>query len=279
MQNNDIPKNVALKINTSVENVLPEEREELWQWLYNQLAQFDQQGSLVFMNYGYEYDDKNHNPKLEIKDQPYRFMIQLYHHLIQNLDLSHKDILEVGCGRGGGGFFIDRYYPINSYTGMDISNQAIKWCKNNHISNTSKWVVGSANSIPIEDNSKDIIINIESSHCYPSMPIFLSEVKRILKQGGYFCIADFRNKETLEHLHNDISHSGLIIKEYSNITSNVLNSLEKLSLAREMQINNNIPIESQQAFRDFMAVKDSNTFNLFKSNDMIYVSYILQKSI
>ena len=37
---------------------------------------FDQ----ALMNYGYDYNDENKEPKLEVRDEKYRYCIQLYQH-------------------------------------------------------------------------------------------------------------------------------------------------------------------------------------------------------
>ncbi|MDQ8039285.1 MAG: hypothetical protein REH83_02645 [Rickettsiella sp.] len=54
------------------------------------------------MNYGYlNTDDKF--LLLEPTDEPHRLFIQLYDFVVNDISLQDKDIIEVGCGRGGGG--------------------------------------------------------------------------------------------------------------------------------------------------------------------------------
>ncbi|MEE4247851.1 MAG: methyltransferase domain-containing protein [Kangiellaceae bacterium] len=52
----------------------------------------------------------------------------------------------------------------------------------------------------IRDGIIDILINVESSHCYGNMPAFLREVERVLKPGGYFSFADFRGTDQVNEL-------------------------------------------------------------------------------
>ena len=47
-------------------------------------------------------------------------------------------------------------------------------------------------------NPLDVVLNVESSHCYGSMPRFLAEVRRVLEPRGYFLHADFRARSALE---------------------------------------------------------------------------------
>ncbi|GIS42930.1 MAG: hypothetical protein Ct9H90mP15_09700 [Candidatus Neomarinimicrobiota bacterium] len=51
--------------------------------------------------------------------------------------------------------------------------------------------------MPFDNDSYDVIINVESSHCYPSIPQFLSEVKRVLKPGGFFAWTEFVQRKQL----------------------------------------------------------------------------------
>jgi len=37
----------------------------------------------------------------------------------------------------------------------------------------------------------DLIVNIESAHCYPDFVGFMKEVDRVLNPGGHFMFADF----------------------------------------------------------------------------------------
>jgi SAM-dependent methyltransferase len=47
--------------------------------------------------------------------------------------------------------------------------------------------------------SFDAVINVEASHCYPSLPRFLAEVARVLRPGGHFLYADVRRCHQLEN--------------------------------------------------------------------------------
>ncbi len=45
---------------------------------------------------------------------------------------------------------------------------------------------------PLPDNSLDIILNVESSHCYQDQLKVFSENYRVLKPGGYLLWCDLR---------------------------------------------------------------------------------------
>lgn len=251
-------------------------RQTLWRAVYNKIASRDTSGKFVFMNYGYNNENEK-SLQLNNQDEPFRYFIQLYNHVVNDLDLNNKKIIEVGCGRGGGGSFLLRYKNLQSYTGIDLSEAAIEWCKLHYSFANAHWMQGFADKLPIPDESCDVVVNVESSHCYPSMEKFLDEVKRILKPDGYMAFCDLRRSSEIETLENNINKSGLSIIKRNEITSSVLDALDHVSQIRDAQIASVFPPLFRNALRDFAAVKNTGIYNMLKSGQMKYVSYLLKK--
>ncbi len=132
----------------------------------------------------------------------------------------------MGCGRGGGCEWIARTQNVNSMTGVDLSNNAITLCQKNHQVPNLVFQSGDAKRLPFSDQSFDIVLNLESSHHYPSMPTFLQEVKRVLKPGGYLCLADYRDLPEVEDFKKHLEASGLKMLSYSDITAEVIKALD-----------------------------------------------------
>jgi SAM-dependent methyltransferase len=103
-------------------------------------------------------------------DEPKRFPIQLYHRTATQVDLNGKDVLEVGCGHGGGASYLTRTLHPASYTGLDLNPAGIAFCRARHNLPGRDFVRGDAENLPFPDQSFDAVINIESSHCYPRFP-------------------------------------------------------------------------------------------------------------
>jgi ubiquinone/menaquinone biosynthesis C-methylase UbiE len=253
-------------------------RQTLWRWVYNAISRRDKSGKFVFMNYGYA--DKNAKQTLELKpeDDGYIYYIQIYNYVVQDLELENKNIMEVGCGRGGGGSFLLRYKNPKLYTGIDLSELAISWCNKNYNFKNSNWLQGVADKLPVSDSSMDVVINIESSHCYPAMDKFLSEVNRVLKLNGYFAFCDLRKSSEVEELNTAMMNSGLNIIKQHEITSEVLNGLSQVSQLRDEQITSVFPKLFRRAIRDFAAVKDTTVYKMLETGQMKYCFYLLQKS-
>ena len=73
----------------------------IWYWYVNRV---DKNAEILFMNYG--FSDPDHDTPLNKENEPNRYSIQLYHHLAIETEIENKDIVEIGCGRGGGLFYI-----------------------------------------------------------------------------------------------------------------------------------------------------------------------------
>jgi ubiquinone/menaquinone biosynthesis C-methylase UbiE len=246
----------------------------LIRWFYNQVAKKNNSEKNVFLNYGYHEDT---SLALKQEDEPNRLFIQLYDHVVQSISLEDKDIVEVGCGQGAGGLFLWQYKKPRSYIGVDLSDKAIAFCQRNNPCTNLKWLQGHAEKIPIPDQSVDIVINIESSHFYPSMEQFLNEVKRILRPQGYLAFADLRPFLQVDSLDQCFDASGLQVLQRSDITPQVLASLTRLSDRRKAHINSVYPALWRRAKREMSAVKGSAVYNGFINGQQKYLCYLLQK--
>lgn len=244
-------------------------------WVYNKFATKNNSDKTIFLNYGYSDDESS--LALKPQDEPNRFFIQLYNRAVQDLDLQGKDLAEVGCGQGAGGVFLLEYKQPLSYIGIDLSEKAIEFCQRHSQFINARWMQGSADKLPIADNSIDVVVNIESSHFYPSMERFIAEVERILRPKGYLAFVDLRHYLQVEALDKCFSNSGLAILHRSDITPQVLNSLTQLSDRRKAHINSTYPFIWRQAAREMSAVKGSAIYNGFINGQQKYLYYLLQK--
>ncbi len=139
-------------------------------WIYGKVTECYPMPEFVFMNLGYsELPPYSSNIILNKEDELDHLSIQLYHHLISRINLEGSDVLEIGCGRGGGSSYIMRYIKPKSVIAVDLSPKAIELCQASHNINGLTFKCADAEHLPFEDKKFDVIVNIESSHCYPSM--------------------------------------------------------------------------------------------------------------
>jgi ubiquinone/menaquinone biosynthesis C-methylase UbiE len=242
---------------------------------YRFVNNVDQKGEIVFMNYGYA-DDSHHMP-LDAVDEPNRFPIQLYHQLVKGHDLENKDILEIGCGRGGGLAFLTKLLKPSSATGIDLDPTAVEFCNKHWGKPGLTFMQGNAQHLPFPDKSFDVIINVESSHRYEDIGMFLSEVKRLLRPNGIFLLTDFRGKDRVPELLAHFKESGLEMTGQDNVTSQVVKALDLDDRRRRRLIDTYVPKFMHWIALDFSGAKGSPTFQKFSSGKWIYFNYYFKR--
>ena len=102
-------------------------------------------------------------------------------------------------------------------------------------------------------------------------------VRRVLRPGGYFLHADFRDQQSVETWRHQLGSSELIILREMDVTANVLAALERDNDRKLELINEIVPKPLRPSFLDFAAVRGSAIFKAFESKKLIYRSFVLQK--
>ena len=267
-------------LNAAVENYceLPRIiRKPLWQLWHKLLIRYDKEGTVNFMNYGYNGLNGERNIFLYEEDELNRFCIQLYDRVVRNNDLKDKDVLEVGSGRGGGASYIARYYSPNSYTGLDISDRLINFCNGYYETPCLQFTRGEAENQPFGEKTFDVVINVESARCYGNLNKFFREVNRVLKPGGHFLLADMIKKEEVREMHNRIQQEGFQIESKANITNNVINALGKDSHRRVKLITTLVPGFLRSAFKQFAGTEGTVRYDSFINGKYEYWVFKLNK--
>ena len=134
----------------------------------------------------YGYGGYNYNP---------RFWTQVVKDFKDYYDLKDgSKILDVGCGKG---FMVYDFLKLNpnlDIVGVDISDYAIKNCKEEVKKNLK---VASCEELPFNDNIFDLVISINTIHnlerdgCGKS----LREINRVSKKNKYIIVDAYRNEE------------------------------------------------------------------------------------
>ena len=253
-------------------------RRFIWKHWYNHMASKYEKININLMNYGYVDRDSNTKLELDSCDEAERYCVQLYHHVANAISLTGLNILEVGCGRGGGASYVKRYLQPNSLIGVDFSASNINCCRQKHQLPNLHFELGDAEALQFEDNSFDAVINVESSHCYQHTDKFFAEVNRVLRPYGYFLFTDFRPKEAVENTQRQLQQAGFSVVKAENITSNVYASMELEHQRKVEIINKQVP----QIFRGlagyFAAAKGTPMYEGLRTRELEYLHYVLRKT-
>jgi ubiquinone/menaquinone biosynthesis C-methylase UbiE len=140
------------------------------------------------------WDREYQNSKLVTKDQKpqkdfLRFLKWLKKDQKVELD-SDYTVLDLGCGTGRNSFYLAEKYGVRAI-GWDFSETAIaEGQKNFNHPNLTLEKRDVSDRFPLGDNSIDLVLDITTSNALneSQREIYLKEVSRVLKPGGYFYV-------------------------------------------------------------------------------------------
>jgi len=217
-----------------------------------------------------------------------RYGLALYAAVAAPGELAGKQVLEVGCGRGGGAAYVFERFRPSSMTGVDLARTAIERCRRRYGRPGLTFQTGDAQSLPFADQSFDAVINVESSHCYPDMDAFLGEVRRVLRPGGKLLLADFRptaagdgahdGKDDVAALHRQLEGAGLKVLEQEDITPAVLRALALATPAVRMRVQRRVPAPLRRNALEFSAIEGSAIYRRFAAGELTYLRLALERS-
>lgn len=106
-------------------------------------------------------------------------------------------ILDVGCGTGRLLSKVHTLFPSAQLVGIDPADGMVAIARNRLPS--AAIHVGVAESLPLEDSSVDVVLSSISFHHWSDQPGAVKEIRRVLRSGGCFCLADIAVPEWLAH--------------------------------------------------------------------------------
>lgn len=238
---------------------------------YDFVNRLDPEGEARFFNYGWIAGDG-----AECSDGLEDCQAALYGR-VAAVCLRGKDVLEVGCGRGGGAWWIWRQQGPRLLVGLDLSGEALKFCTGNYRADRLEFVQGTAGRLPFADGSFDAVVSVESSHGYPSMEDFLNETARVLRPGGALLFADFRPHSELGHLRGQFAVAGLHVDEQEDLSEGVLRALEATDGFKRRLIAGKAPWFARAVLEDFAGLCGTPIHTGLRTGNLAYVRFLLRK--
>lgn len=106
----------------------------------------------------------------------------LARHLARGLD-----VLDIASGEGLGSAFLAQ--SARSVIGVEIDNDAVEHAKHSYTARNLRFVRGSAQAIPLRDNSVDCVVSFETIEHFYDQEQFLIEIRRVLRPEGKLIIS------------------------------------------------------------------------------------------
>lgn len=251
----------------------------LWRTWYQFLAARYRDPRWTFMNYGYRSSEGEAAPlPLDAGDEDDRSFIQLYDAVARGASVAGRDVLEVGCGRGGGAAYLARALDPRRVVAVDISPRAIALCRRRFAHPRLWFEVGDAEHLPFGDGSFDVVLNVESSHCYGHFDRFLREVHRVLRPEGHFLYADFRPREEVPAWRASLETAGLTVTAERDLRPGVVAALDADEVRKRTLIGRLVDRPLLGIFGEFAALRGSELNALLRNGDLDYRAFVLTRS-
>jgi SAM-dependent methyltransferase len=262
---------------------MPQVKRLLWRSWYDFLARSYRDRQWTFMNYGYRPPHGTAPLALAAEDEPDRSCIQLYHLVANAVDLTGREVLEIGSGRGGGASFVARHLHPRRMVGVDVSPLAVAYCRARHAVPALSFETGNAERpgfapAGFAPASFDAVLNVESSHCYGEPQAFLREVRRILRPGGHFLYADFRSRDELDAWRGMLLSSGLRLVAEQDITPGVVAALDADDARKRDLIATRVARPLRRAFGQFAGLRGTLLYDELRSGAVTYRMFVLRNS-
>ena len=230
----------------------------------------------AFLNYGYVADDSPAFSPITVPgDMVNKTSVKLVLELVADCDLTGTRVLDVGCGRGGTLVVLNRLFDPALKLGLDLSSDAISFCRKTHHYPDTYFLEGDSERLPFGDDCCDVVINIESSHSYPSIANFYAEVRRVLRAGGCFLYTDVFAPALFNAHVDTILGLGFKLESERNITRNVLLSCRDTAAQRAHAFGE---VSEPNVIHDFLSTPDSSVFAEMESGRAMYRMFRLRRS-
>jgi len=166
--------------------------------------------------------------------------------------------------------------------GVDLSEVQTAYCKKIYQGNSKlEFLNGDSQKLSkikeLDDEQLDIVINVESGHCYPNFKKFIQEVEKVLAPGGYFAYSDFRPAHEWAGVEEQLKSTSMKIVKKENISQNVMHSL-KLDEERKFKLmEKKLGPVLKFYFSLIGGVKGSHSYDGLSKGSLVSMAWVLRK--
>ena len=155
--------------------------------------------------------------------------------------MKNKVVLDIASGSGYGTKMLAE--TAKYVYGVDVNEAAIQYARKNYSEKNIEYLIGDGESIPLEDNSVDVVITFETIEHIKNYKKFLMEIERVLKPDGLAIVSTPNDLEFAEgnhfHLH-EFKYNELILllkKHFKNIDTYFQSTWKYVSIGTEEQLS------------------------------------------
>ena len=189
--------------------------------------------------------------------------------------LDGLQVLDVGCGRGGGSAWLARTQRCASVVGIDLCGESIRLCEAAYAGVAGlSFVKGDALDLPVDDQSVDVVVCVESCQYFSSFREFFAEVHRVLRPGGALCVGAYFSQSGRNRFLLALQDSSLAVVGSSDITDGVIRALHATDDLKRDLIARHVPWWMRPMVRRYAAVSGSRLHAAFVKRKFCYHSAV-----
>jgi ubiquinone/menaquinone biosynthesis C-methylase UbiE len=155
-----------------------------------------------------------------------------------------KIVLDIASGSGYGTKLLSE--SAKFVYGVDVNETAINYSKKNYAAKNIEYLTGDGESIPLEDNSVDVVVTFETIEHIKDYKKFMTEVKRVLKDDGLAIISTPNDIEFSEgnhfHLHEFEYEEliSLVKQHFKNVDSYFQSTWKHVAVGSENELSTDV---------------------------------------
>lgn len=115
---------------------------------------------------------------------------------LRSRSLSKRRILDSGCGFGATDIVLALEFPQSEIIGIDLSEPLLRIAKDAAeaagVQDRVRFELADVEQIPYENDSFDVVLNLNMVHIVEDPVRMLNEIERVLKPNGHLFVADLR---------------------------------------------------------------------------------------
>ena len=249
-------------------------RRRAWRAFYDTLARRFPQREWTFMNYGFVPEGVG----VLTRRAPFE---ALYAEVLREAPpLAGADVVEVGSGRGGGARWLVEVCGARTVRALDIAPRAVELARALHAGVPGLFFDSApAHALVCPDVCADVVVSVESCHHYPSLGAFLREASRVLRPGGWLCVASYFDVRGAQRLREALARCALDVVEFEDISDGVLRAIEATEPFKRDLIDRHAPWVWRPLLRHFAGMRGSWFDRLLGDGRTSYLRAALMKPL
>ncbi len=115
--------------------------------------------------------------------------------IVDGIDFTGKNVLDIGCGTGGIGLFLSEQYEPGSFTGIDVDSGLIARAnaegERRGLQKTASFICVEPGPLPFDADTFDVVFSKDAMIHIPEKESLFQEIFRVLKPGGLVAACDW----------------------------------------------------------------------------------------